>query len=152
MSSEGSHDESQPEPKEKNEDTEDDALPTNYRNHTSMSKPFQRVQFLVRDWQNFSCDWPEPEEDAINDFEERNTVYAALKSEMKSYLESVIKPRGLDDLQSTRDQIMRCFENIDCYLLPVCTQQMLVYFYFAYLVHYGVRFIASWCRSDQEIV
>lgn len=120
VSLESSSDGSEFEPKSEIENAEDDTLPTNYRHHNSRSKPFQRVQFLVRDWQNFSCDWPEPGE--TGNFEDRNRVYAELKSEMKSYMDSVIKPRGLGDLQSTRDQILRCFESIDCFLLPVSTR------------------------------
>ena len=37
---------------------------------------------------------------------------------MKKYLKDVIKDRGLGDLQSTREQISRCFSTVDCFLLP----------------------------------
>ena len=41
-----------------------------------------------------------------------------MRSFIYSIFTGVLKPRDVSDLQSTRDQIMRCFEGIDCYLLP----------------------------------
>ncbi len=106
--------------REENDEQEDvmKRMPSDYRYTTlnMKNKPFQRVQFLVRDWQNFSHDWPT--DDADNG-QQKQAVYAALRGEMTGYLDSVLKPRGLGDLQSTRDQITRCFESIDCFLLPV---------------------------------
>ena len=65
--------------------------------------------FLVRDWQNFDTDYEEgqPEE-----------AFVKLRSEMQTYLSDVIKTRGLNDLASTREQIVRCFDKLDCYMLP----------------------------------
>lgn len=63
------------------------------------NKPFQKIEFLVRDWQNF-----EEEEDLEK-----------MHAEMKEYLDSVIAERDAKDLQDTRDQIVSCFENINCY-------------------------------------
>lgn len=37
---------------------------------------------------------------------------------MTKYLTEVLRARNQDDLQSTRDQISRCFEDLQCYLLP----------------------------------
>lgn len=37
---------------------------------------------------------------------------------MVKYFKGVIKDRGASDLQSTRDQIIRCFEHVNCFLLP----------------------------------
>lgn len=72
-------------------------------------KPFQRLQFLVRDWQNFD-----------HDFEEGDNLeqYESLHQEMQTYLTEVLRTRKLDDLQSTRDQIVRCFDKLDCFQLP----------------------------------
>lgn len=113
------------------------------------TKPFQRLQFLVRDWPNFDADWEE--ENASDDSnlkisdidiaveneddetvlvgsqkienkkgskDGKEEVFARLKAEMKDYLRDVIKDRGLSDLQSTREQISRCFGSVDCFLLP----------------------------------
>ena len=66
-------------------------------------KPFQHLQFLVRDWSNFEAEWPAEE---------------ALTEEMKEYFGTVIKYRDQSDLQSTRDQISRCFDTVNCFLLP----------------------------------
>jgi len=41
-----------------------------------------------------------------------------LQKEMDAYLEDVIKPRKQADLQSSREQITRCFEKISCFQLP----------------------------------
>eukprot|EP00428_Durinskia_dybowskii_P063906 CAMPEP_0170381498 /NCGR_PEP_ID=MMETSP0117_2-20130122/14444_1 /TAXON_ID=400756 /ORGANISM="Durinskia baltica, Strain CSIRO CS-38" /LENGTH=654 /DNA_ID=CAMNT_0010637079 /DNA_START=66 /DNA_END=2030 /DNA_ORIENTATION=- len=72
-------------------------------------KPFQRLQFLVRDWQNFDGDYEEGQD---------ISAFKALHDEMQKYLSDVLKTRGLGDLQSTREQITRCFEKLDCYMLP----------------------------------
>lgn len=72
-------------------------------------KPFQRLQFLVRDWQNFDTDYEEGQPDS---------VFEKLREGMQKYLNDVIKSRGLGDLQSTREQITRCFSKLDCFMLP----------------------------------
>jgi atlastin len=64
-----------------------------------IGKPFQHVEFLVRDWQNF-----EAEDDC-----------AAMQQEMEAYLDDVIAERDAQDLQETRQQIVGCFEKITCY-------------------------------------
>mmetsp|Transcript_1037 Transcript_1037/g.1505 ORF Transcript_1037/g.1505 Transcript_1037/m.1505 type:complete len:537 (-) Transcript_1037:27-1637(-) len=65
------------------------------------SKPFQTIEFLVRDWQNF---------DEEDDMEE-------MEREMTEYLESVIAEREAKDLKDTREQINSCFAKVSCYLL-----------------------------------
>jgi hypothetical protein len=72
-------------------------------------KPFQRLQFLVRDWQNFDTDYEDGQDPAVFD---------ALHEGMQKYLTDVLRSRGLGDLQSTREQITRCFEKLDCFMLP----------------------------------
>jgi atlastin len=62
-------------------------------------KPFQRIEFLVRDWQHFE------EEDDL----------AAMQQSMETYLESVIQEREAKDLKETREQIVGCFEEITCF-------------------------------------
>lgn len=64
-----------------------------------VDKPFQQVEFLVRDWQNF-----EEEEDL-----------AEMEREMEEYLSGVIAERDAKDLQETREQILTCFESVTCY-------------------------------------
>mmetsp|Transcript_2805 Transcript_2805/g.7530 ORF Transcript_2805/g.7530 Transcript_2805/m.7530 type:complete len:617 (-) Transcript_2805:148-1998(-) len=62
-------------------------------------KPFQTMEFLVRDWQHF-----EDEED-----------YDRMEEEMKEYMEKVISEREAKDLQETREQIMACFQKTTCF-------------------------------------
>ena len=67
------------------------------------SKPFQRIEFVVRDWQNFDDD---------------TLPIQNLQKSMDTYLQKVIRSRPSKDLQETREQITNCFEKIGCYLLP----------------------------------
>ena len=66
-------------------------------------KPFQHLNILVRDWQNFSD---------INNLEKidkdtMNYLYEILNTDKKS-----------NDLVETRNQIIKCYTNITCTLLP----------------------------------
>lgn len=65
-------------------------------------KPFQHMEFLVRDWQHFEDD-------------DGDDNYEAMAKSMETYLESVIKERDAKDLQDTREQILSCFETLSCY-------------------------------------
>lgn len=69
----------------------------------AMKKPFQRIEFLVRDWQHFEAD----EEGDIE----------PLEKEMSEYLTTVLGEKELEELNETRDQIIDCFEEISCYML-----------------------------------
>mmetsp|Transcript_18384 Transcript_18384/g.44277 ORF Transcript_18384/g.44277 Transcript_18384/m.44277 type:complete len:684 (-) Transcript_18384:199-2250(-) len=66
-------------------------------------QPFQKIEFLVRDWQNF-------------DTEDEMDV-ASMEAEMAAYLEHVTKERAASDLKETRDQITSCFEEISCFMM-----------------------------------
>ena len=66
---------------------------------TKSDKPFQNIEFLVRDWQNF-----EEDED-----------YALMEKEMDRYLETVMSERDAKDLQETREQILTCFDKVSAY-------------------------------------
>eukprot|EP00568_Trieres_chinensis_P012849 CAMPEP_0183294626 /NCGR_PEP_ID=MMETSP0160_2-20130417/2889_1 /TAXON_ID=2839 ORGANISM="Odontella Sinensis, Strain Grunow 1884" /NCGR_SAMPLE_ID=MMETSP0160_2 /ASSEMBLY_ACC=CAM_ASM_000250 /LENGTH=583 /DNA_ID=CAMNT_0025455979 /DNA_START=63 /DNA_END=1814 /DNA_ORIENTATION=- len=66
---------------------------------SAQPKPFQRIDFLVRDWQNF-----EDDEDLD-----------AMEAEMDEYLQKVIAERDAADLKETRDQISACFEKVSNY-------------------------------------
>lgn len=63
-------------------------------------KPFQKMEFLVRDWQHF--------EDDATDVE-------AMDKSMQAYLDKVLSERTAKDLKETREQITGCFEEITCY-------------------------------------
>jgi atlastin len=76
-------------------------------------KPFQHLQFLVRDWPNFEHEWPEDSSSSTDE-----EMKSKLFSEMRQYFKGVISNRGHSDLQSTREQISRCFETVDAFLLP----------------------------------
>ena len=42
--------------------------------------------------------------------EYQNSQFDMIRKDMSNYFRDVIKDRGISDLQSTRDQIVRCFE------------------------------------------
>ncbi|CAM9437452.1 unnamed protein product [Scytosiphon promiscuus] len=65
-----------------------------------VERPFQRLEFLVRDWQNY---------------EDEDLPGAKLQDEMTDYLATVIEDKGVKDLRDTREQITSCFENISCF-------------------------------------
>lgn len=69
---------------------------------TDKQFPFQRLDFLVRDWQNFT---------------EETDTEECLK-EMDTYLTNVLSTRSQKDLADTRQQIFSCFKEIGCFLLP----------------------------------
>eukprot|EP00536_Pseudo-nitzschia_multiseries_P003452 jgi/Psemu1/236703/estExt_Genewise1.C_530078 len=77
---------------------ETDDAPTEIKEARNI-KPFQTMEFLVRDWQHF-----EDEED-----------YDRMEEEMKEYMEKVISEREAKDLQETREQILACFEKTTCF-------------------------------------
>jgi atlastin len=87
-------------PKIVEEDTVD-----SYNNTTNMTMknqpPFQKIEFLVRDWQNF-------EAEEIGD---------EIFGEMDRYLQRVLQEREARDLKDTREQISSCFQSISCFLL-----------------------------------
>lgn len=68
---------------------------------TKQKRPFQRIEFLVRDWQNF-----EDDEDM-----------ALMEQEMEKYLSTVIAERDAKDLQDTREQITSCFDEVSCFMM-----------------------------------
>ena len=68
-------------------------------------KPFQHIEFLVRDWQHFEQD---EDDDDIKD-------YDAMEASMESYLDTVLSIRDDKDLKDTREQITSCFQDISCF-------------------------------------
>lgn len=74
-------------------------------------KPFQKIEFLVRDWQHF--------DDVLDEHQHANAEdtsnYSAMEKMMGNYLETVIADRAAKDLKETREQIIGCFEKISCY-------------------------------------
>ena len=66
-------------------------------------EPFQKIEFLVRDWQNFDTE----DESDIN----------GMEAEMASYLDHVLAERAASDLKETRDQIHSCFEEVSCFMM-----------------------------------
>ncbi len=73
----------------------------NGTNNSSNVKPFQHVEFLVRDWQHFD----DEQEDDIT----------SMRKSMDDYIAQVVKERSVKDLQETRDQITTCFDKISCF-------------------------------------
>jgi atlastin len=84
----------------------DDAIEVEMKGTVTKVKgkqPFQKIEFLVRDWQNF-------------DTEDESDI-AAMEAEMMAYLEHVTAERAASDLKDTRDQITSCFEDVGCYMM-----------------------------------
>ncbi|CEG35335.1 atlastin-like protein [Plasmopara halstedii] len=65
-------------------------------------RPFQRLDFLVRDWQDFS----------------RNQTLTEKREDMEQYMLELLSSRKQKDLADTREQISSCFEKVSCFLLP----------------------------------
>lgn len=64
--------------------------------------PFQQLDFLVRDWQNFT---------------DEDDLEGCLR-EIDSYKDTFFTERTAEDLKTTRDQINNCFQKIGVFLLP----------------------------------
>lgn len=83
------------------------------------TRPFQRIQFLVRDWPDFHSDFDGgdvPVSDRTP--EEQDEFYLRLHAEMDSYTAKWMHKDQFEELQSTRAQIKRCFQDVACFLLP----------------------------------
>ena len=65
-------------------------------------KPFQKIEFLVRDWQHY---------------DDEDEDYEAMEKSTEEYLGKVLADREASDLKDTREQIHTCFEEISCYAL-----------------------------------
>ncbi|GMI40169.1 hypothetical protein TrCOL_g2096 [Triparma columacea] len=89
------------------EDEEEEDSRKKKRSKSPLGTPFQKIEFLVRDWQNFTIDEPSSEDD-----------FTSMESEMNNYLMEVIRSRDASDLAETRQQISECFEKVSAYLLP----------------------------------
>jgi atlastin len=68
----------------------------------TLPRPFQRLDFLVRDWQDFS----------------RKQTLQEKREDMKTYMKELLASRKQKDLADTREQISSCFEKVACFLLP----------------------------------
>lgn len=68
----------------------------------ALPRPFQRLDFLVRDWQDFS----------------RKQTLQEKRADMKQYMKELLASRKQKDLADTREQISSCFEKVACFLLP----------------------------------
>ncbi|KAF9807108.1 hypothetical protein SFRURICE_018531 [Spodoptera frugiperda] len=64
-------------------------------------KPFQRLQFLVRDW-SFAYDHP----------------YGSVGGEQLLKKRLLVRETQHEELQKVRQDIARCFEEVTCFLLP----------------------------------
>lgn len=67
-----------------------------------LPRPFQRLDFLVRDWQDFS----------------RKQTIQEKRADMTTYMKELLASRKQKDLADTREQISSCFEKVACFLLP----------------------------------
>ena len=64
--------------------------------------PFQCIDFLIRDWQNFT---------------DENNLIECLK-EVDEYKASFFAERKAEDLRETRRHIEECYQNIGVFMLP----------------------------------
>ncbi|KDO16037.1 hypothetical protein SPRG_18426, partial [Saprolegnia parasitica CBS 223.65] len=69
--------------------------------HDGQMRPFQHLDFLVRDWQDFK----------------RSATLDEKKADMKAYTQEILAARKQQDLADTREQIFACFQSISCILL-----------------------------------
>lgn len=87
-------------------DTEDDedggVTDVEFADAEGLPRPFQRLDFLVRDWQDFS----------------RKQTLQEKREDMKTYMKELLASRKQKDLADTREQISSCFEKVACFLLP----------------------------------
>mmetsp|Transcript_7636 Transcript_7636/g.13370 ORF Transcript_7636/g.13370 Transcript_7636/m.13370 type:complete len:563 (-) Transcript_7636:52-1740(-) len=65
-------------------------------------RPFQRLELLVRDWQDFTD---------VEDLDEAH-------HDMRTYLGEILAERNQKDLKEVREQIKLCYETVSCWLLP----------------------------------
>ncbi|RHY68150.1 hypothetical protein DYB30_001634 [Aphanomyces astaci] len=84
---------------EDDDGTADDT--TNHIDDVPVIRPFQHLDFLVRDWQDFK----------------RSATLADKHADMKAYASEVLSTRKQQDLADTREQIHSCFASIRCVLL-----------------------------------
>mmetsp|Transcript_2887 Transcript_2887/g.3400 ORF Transcript_2887/g.3400 Transcript_2887/m.3400 type:complete len:550 (+) Transcript_2887:2-1651(+) len=69
--------------------------------------PFQKLEFLVRDFRNLDLE-DEPEDNDIS----------LLHEQMDAYLQDVLSQKFQKDLKEVRDQIELCYEQLSCFCLP----------------------------------
>ena len=102
------------------ETEEEDGEPFNFKAEvkTSQLKPFQNLLFLVRDWPNFDESLEETLQDGGSGGSGEEGLESAFLAEMQAYFKGVIGVRGQTDLQSTREQISRCFESVSAFFAP----------------------------------
>ena len=85
---------------------EDEETPAQRRARQQANAPFQRLDFVVRVWQNF---------------EDEDDTEGMLES-MGAYLEQMVSEHvdahSASDLNETRSQIHTCFREVGCFLLP----------------------------------
>lgn len=87
------------------EDAAEDAAAESKAEPTALDKvPFQRLEFLIRDWQDF-----EDEEDVARCEREINQYWHRVKD---------MDSRSAEDLRSTREQIAACFRSTTAFALP----------------------------------
>uniref|UniRef100_A0AAV1TKZ1 GB1/RHD3-type G domain-containing protein n=1 Tax=Peronospora matthiolae TaxID=2874970 RepID=A0AAV1TKZ1_9STRA len=87
---------------EKKEEEKNDREGERENKECQRARPFQRLDFLVRDWQDFS----------------RNQTLAEKREDMRQYTTEMLSSRKQKDLADTREQISSCFEKVACFLLP----------------------------------
>ncbi|CAI5735834.1 unnamed protein product [Peronospora destructor] len=90
------------EEKKENEDTNEDKDDDDDNHVSKYPCPFHHLDFLVRDWQDYS----------------RNQTLAEKREDMKQYMVELLSSRKQKDLADTREQISSCFEQVACFLLP----------------------------------
>mmetsp|Transcript_7221 Transcript_7221/g.9417 ORF Transcript_7221/g.9417 Transcript_7221/m.9417 type:complete len:524 (+) Transcript_7221:263-1834(+) len=69
--------------------------------------PFQKLEFLVRDFRNLELE-DDPEDNNLD----------IIHEQMEEYLQSVLSQKFQKDLKEVRDQIELCYEDVSCYCLP----------------------------------
>ena len=103
-------------------------------------QPFQKIEFLVRDWQNFET---EDEQDLDS-----------MEREMAEYLEHVTAERSATDLKETREHINSCFEEISCFMMTHPGPCGTCVVFRKHTTFANVHFVAPFtriCRNQEQV-
>lgn len=96
--------------------------------NSNRSKPFNDLLFLIRDWQHFNDDWHnvnnkkepithhQPQQSIQDQSIQEQSIHQ--QSMHQQYMREVMLNKTNHDQTSTRQQIINCYQSINCFCLP----------------------------------